>query len=106
MNGKRIEKFTPGPWAPDIETYPVADTGEYDSDHVVVANGKAIGQFFTWLCGPSDDEAIANTHLASAAPEMYALLKECREEFNDECHIVQDLCDRIDTVLKKARGEQ
>ena len=104
MINERTEKFTPGPWKPISDTRPIVDTGDFyteywvDSDKICVCT-MYNGQYM------SEDEQEANMHLASAAPEMYDLLKECRKEFNDECHLIQDLCDRIDTVLKKARGE-
>jgi hypothetical protein len=108
-------KFTPGPWE-------IADT----SPNGTSVKSTSIGIGILW-CGAnsmystkesrgytiSGEEAKANAHLASAAPDMYAALEAAKAHIRDEIGMFgarmdykdTDTINVIDAALKKARGE-
>lgn len=54
----------------------------------------------------SADEAQANAHLIAAAPEMLEALEIARSQILlDSCNYSQIVMDRIDSAIKKAKGE-
>lgn len=111
---KRNEKFTPGPWHILVpkprygnrECHSIVDGGgEYVAKTVAVSVLRGISAV-------KREERKANEHLIAAAPEMYELLNDVKGELlrmdgggfyggKIRRHIV----DKIEAVLKKARGE-
>ena len=83
------EKFTPGPWkAHRMRVY----LPDRQNPLNVGFNERTV------------DNACANAALIAAAPEMYNELKTVRKII--ECEEYRDDCERIDRILKKARGEE
>ena len=92
------EKWTPGPWfvrdlGPTKDGYPY---------FIIQAGGPDIGDGFVGdeyfsLAGIMTRETAA---LVSAAPDLYAQLKELCDSCMGQC----DDC-RVSDILKKARGE-
>lgn len=90
-------KHTPAPWG--IEP---------DNPHKLVIwrdNYGVLAEVFTTISDGSDEEHAmgeANAHLIAAAPEMYDLLASIE---NDAGQVPEWLWNRIQAVLKRARGE-
>lgn len=97
-------KFSKGEWEPQIEP----------DDAYVTCGDFLIADL---LCSDVEEsEMDANTRLIAAAPDMYNMLKVVRDghlnliEFDLVDHQyrddLQDVVDRIDALLSKARGER
>lgn len=105
MSSERIEKFTPGPWKVEFEDIECCE----DDPHVYVVHCKTVSPDTALLEFNITEENVANAHLISAAPEMYEALKlaygiiyqAAKNSFEAE-----DILNRFDSVLKKARGEE
>ena len=95
---------TPGPWS-------------------ISTDGEATGVIYALRGFEWDDicvltprcEAADNAHLIAAAPEMLAVLEELRESstccgtydlLDETTWASPDLADRIESAIKKARGEE
>ena len=100
---ERKEKFTPGPWVLDRDTLFVESVAE-DKE----------GASFEPVCevwGSINEPNFGDGYLIAAAPEMYATLDELT---SDVRHLRQSgstgqlkvILDKIEKVLKKARGEE
>ncbi len=61
---KRIERFTPGPWATDPE---------YNHEQVMAADEDTVADCLITTRTPK--EVVANARLIAAAPEMYEALE-------------------------------
>lgn len=101
--------FTPGPWVARIEDHSFCDTGDVFTSFTVATEGAGKYDCFAEVFTRNDDidEAIANTKLIAAAPELYKELeKHCAlcMMMHPDC----EGCEICDTgkVLKKARGEE
>ena len=105
MNRKAIkmsdEKFTQGEWRAEIEDHELADTGDYVTDFSVVTDKTGIAQCFDNSV-ISEEQAAANCHLISAAPEMY----ECVCDALTDLEMPDGMRNHFEAVLKKARGEE
>lgn len=83
-------KFTPGTWSLNHESY-----------------GVHIEPSIAWIgfgTAHIETEHKANAALISAAPEMYEALEFSKRKFHD-LHF-KICCEYIESVLKKARGEE
>lgn len=102
-----IEQFTPGPWVARIEDHSFCDTGDVVTSFTVATEEAGKYDCFAEVFARNDDidEAVANTKLIAAAPELYEQLKRhcalCML-MHPDC----EGCDICDTrkVLMKARG--
>lgn len=102
-----MNSFTPGPWHPGhfggdgtCQCKSVVSEGYAGSVCTIsVDNGLRIGEGGN--DSPPRDEAIANMHLISSAPELLECLKEARRLLTDQDAI--DLA-HIDEVIAKAEG--
>lgn len=119
------KQFTPGPWIYRIEDHEFCDTGDVYTTCSITVDGASKYDCLAEVFTRNDDvdEAIANTFLISAAPDLYNALKnlkECLESYfgKTEKDFFED-CDHYDAelyfareyneacnALKKARGEK
>ena len=99
-------KFTPGPWIARVE-YKKSILGNQTYIMCSIHAADECIADVVYVIHDNMDEAIANTRLIAAAPEMYEQLKRhcalCMLQ-HPEC----ECCEICDTgkVLKKARGEE
>lgn len=96
-------KFTPGPLETDF--FNVEDSGVY---MVMDSLNQAVCECFTQYPfagkpGITDDEAKGNAFLYAAAPDMYAELDHLKNYFIQPDYRI--IFDRIEELLRKARGE-
>lgn len=108
-------KFTQGTWIADIrggccavyEESRKDDTNgmSFDDDRNIYYSSK--DAHFNKYCWTMSEEAIANAHLISAAPEMYEMLDELYSSlcFNGGVLEIDDEDEKIKTLLAKARGD-
>ena len=100
------EKFTRGPWVARVEYKKSILSKQTYTSLSIHADDKCI-TYSVYAIHANVDEAVANTWLIAAAPEMYEQLKRhCAL-----CMLVHPDCEGCgicDTgkVLKKARGEK
>ena len=104
-----IEQFTPGPWFARIEDHSFCDTGDVVTSFTVVTEEAGKYDCFAEVFARNDDidEAVANTKLIAAAPELY-------KELEKHCalcalrHPEREGCKLCETrkVLNKARGRK
>ena len=94
-------KFTPGPWGwcmPD-EVFPAVFCNE---------NGNSIADLYD--AKNNQRQMVANAALIAAAPEMYEFIEWLRS-VEGQCAILKakrylpQILDKVDEILKKARGE-
>lgn len=94
-------KFTPGPWGwcmPD-EVFPAVFCNE---------NGNIIADLYD--AKNNQRQMVANAALIAAAPEMYEFIEWLRS-VEGQCAILKakrylpQILDKVDEILKKARGE-
>jgi hypothetical protein len=114
-------KFSSGPWDPGhlgrtdmkCQCRSICNGGYAGGiASVVVGNGLPIGEGGN--DGPPLEEAIANMHLISAAPDMYEALVDARRAIVNAIEIIgsqpQDpefeTLRKVDAALAKARGEK
>ncbi|MGB1281005.1 MAG: hypothetical protein ACPG5V_13675 [Vibrio cyclitrophicus] len=90
-------KFTKGEWIVDY------DNCDYGSGEWYIV-GNARVEFSYRATSEEKEEAKANAHLIAAAPEMYSELDELSGIIRRMG--VESASDRIDQLLKKARGEK
>lgn len=91
------EKFTKGKW-------------EVDSSYGIRSNEVSVCEVYcntAWLGNDTlaldpTEEHIANAHLISAAPEMYAMLDSIKEDYGIYNKVYSD----IESLLAKSRGEK
>lgn len=99
-------KFTQGPWLAEIVQHSIGDTGDYYTEYALVVEknnkNRCIANVFT--IDYDEDEAEANLRLIAVASEMYDELVAMRKAI--ECAEFRTDCERIDNLLKKARGEE
>lgn len=95
-------KFTPGPWGwcmPD-EVFPAVFCNE---------NGNIIADLYD--AKNNQRQMVANAALIAAAPEMYEFIEWLRS-VEGQCAILKakrylpQILDKVDEILKKARGEK
>jgi len=98
-------KFTPGPL--EVDFYNIADIGIYTvNDSLNQAVCKCYTQYpFADKPGITDEEAEGNAFLYAAAPEMYAELERIADILEDPEDCGEISLDRINAILRKARGE-
>lgn len=104
--------FTPGPWAARIEYKKSMLSKHTYTMCSIHADDKCIADV-VYVIHDNVDEAIANTRLIAAAPEMYDILeyyfkliqKASEGDTVAEQKIFEQAPD-IEKVLKKARGEE
>jgi len=98
MGDVKKERFTPGPW--------------FYEDGCVFAECDKCGDAVAGIGNAmfrKKDEEVANMRLIAQAPEMYALIKKLHKMMNemkwsfDSCGVNRK---KVETVLKKARGER
>ena len=91
------QKFTKGPW--HVKNLDVADS----ENHAIARC------YYNWLFSDDDDEVMAqatfNASLIAAAPDMYALLLDIVTDYQCMPNPAV-MADKIEAVLKKARGEE
>lgn len=93
MNQNQLH--TPGPWEVKATTYPIADTGDHDTQFDIRANGKAFAYVHD-----GDETAEANARLIAAAPELLEALQElCSFDL-----LTQDKWDKARAAIAKATG--
>ena len=108
------EKWTPGPWhvAPKKATYQVVGAAAESliefglpTEIEMASVGHRGGQA---AAIPMDESSMANAHLISAAPELFEALDDARAWINccGAHSELQDILDRIDAAIAKARGER
>ena len=101
-------KFTKGEWIVYVES---DDFGRQNYDEIVIGMASYNDDPYGHYCmhkvviedEETSEEAIANAHLIAAAPEMYDMLHSIENDVNQ---IPPFLWDKIQDVLKKARGEK
>jgi hypothetical protein len=92
-------KFTKGPWR-------VLDNTSYTdrpNHYQILTKDAGLWVAYTECCDNEEEEA--NAALIAAAPEMYELLQDIATNYQcmpNPCGVEQ----RIEAVLKKARGEK
>jgi hypothetical protein len=125
-------KFTPGPWSYSetdgamwhecgMGASQSLATEEYHVEYLSVvgpndepiiqvlgpADDSIIGaedpSYLVWPC--SDQQAYANAHLISAAPELYEALSKAAESAGFQ-YMLSETRQEIEAALTKARGEQ
>lgn len=89
--------FTPGPW--NVAGFDSRINGEHYFG-IDTPRGQMIVESF----GECDFNRKANAALISAAPEMYEALEFSKRKFHDLYFKI--CCEYIESVLKKARGEE
>jgi 6-pyruvoyl-tetrahydropterin synthase len=110
------EKFTQGEWRAEITSHEFCDTGDYVTDFGIVTDKNiGIAQCFDNMV-INEDEAEANCYLIAAAPEMYDRLKRTGSDLltilnpnisqQAKERLVEIIIENIESVLKKARGEE
>lgn len=87
-------KFTKGEWKADLESLASINRGE---KHIAMVNYFNTNNKDNCV---NEVECIANASLIAAAPDMYAMLKECGASSNEGA-----FRDGIYELLAKARGE-
>ena len=95
------EKFTPGEWG-------IVGSGEHGFVYITDNPQKEIQERHI-ICQVQTNtrhSTISNAALIAAAPEMYALLSLMAEPTFMGATIPQYLRSSIESVLKKARGEE
>ena len=106
-------KFTPGPWATDIEVKTFDGQILDATIYVNHGSGKG-GAICIFQHDPedgldnTDPEQIANAHLIAAAPELYealGALENCRQTIHGQFVVSKEGIDRARAALAKARGE-
>jgi hypothetical protein len=83
---------TSGPW----------ELAKFSKDMIVDSNGDLIALI---PYGDSDETAISNTHLISAAPDLLEALKEALEEFLFDCYDDHPSAKKWRAAIAKATGE-
>lgn len=99
-------KFTPGPWYSVSKQIRHAEP-EPDLPKNTLPNGAVCCCYGAADWPEAQDEAEANIRLISAAPEMYAKLKELADvlRFGGMRCTNRTMAQEIEDILKKARGE-
>jgi hypothetical protein len=108
-------KFTPGPWKAYFggeNNRVLIGIGEETGEGIADCGDRYWrGQFGMWR--GKDEDAAANAHLITAAPDLYAALSKAREFVRiftpREDHLgdkAKDVAIAIDAAMAKARGEQ
>jgi len=96
MNQNQLH--TPGPWEVKATTYPIADTGDYDTQFDIRANGKAFA-----FVHDGDETAKANARLIAAAPELLEALCDTLDAL--ECWTGSDVrIIKAKSAIAKATG--
>lgn len=104
-------KFTPGPWVARVEYKKSCVSKQVYATCEIFSDDKCLACAYTKRDNMT--EAIANTKLIAAAPEMYDILKHYfdliqRADYGDilaEQKIFEDIC-YIEGALMKAEGEE
>ena len=96
-------KFTPGPWQWSMVSGDYRTLVNEELDTII----DSAGTEDMWLCSENID---ANASLIAAAPELFELLKEALEDwdetnFDEEYPYRIDWADKARAALAKARGE-
>jgi hypothetical protein len=103
------ENFTQGEWRAEIEDHSFCDTGDYITTFgIVTGKNQSIAECFD-TGKINEEEAEANCHLISAAPNMYRVLSGiCGEKSARCCNYAPESCKvcSIKKALEKARGEE
>lgn len=103
-------KFTPGPWAARIEYKKSILSNQTYTMCSIHAAAECIADV-VYVIHDNVDEAIANTKLIAAAPEMYEFIRWIRS-VQGQCAIMRsrkflpEILDKADEILRKARGEE
>lgn len=88
--------YTPGPWRANEHFNPPV-CAEGDKSWIVQV-----------ISGHNDEAYLANAHLIAAAPEMYEALETAVNRLRESCDNSNrsiNFIHRIESILKKARGE-
>ena len=100
-------KFTKGPWK-NVKTHSYYNLGVtehyYDVYEIKDANNKIITKLDAEGMG-KDKNIKSNAALIAAAPEMYALLLDIVTDYQCMPNPAV-MADKIEAILKKARGEE
>jgi len=106
VGGEMMSKYTPGPWK-------MTDVRKYRDEAFFEVSSNASIFWLAKVGAPDDDfeQAKANAHLIAAAPEMYELLKEQIECYNqmpmsDLNYAGIEWIRRARKVLAKAEGRE
>lgn len=96
-------KFTKGPWY--AYSHDFKDCLDEYYTEWGVSSSKTKRSICTMLGVDSEDEINANASLIAAAPEMYDLLLDIVTDYQCMPNPAV-MANKIETVLKKARGEE
>lgn len=101
------QKFTKGPWN-NVKKQDYYNHGltehYYDVYHIINAKGEIIAKLTAEGMG-KDKNIKANAALLAAAPEMYDLLLDIVTDYQCMPNPAV-MADKIEAILKKARGEE
>lgn len=94
-SGLWLELFREGAWFDDCSEFVIAETG-------TTKDRRDSSQ--RWRSTRDRGVHEANTHLISAAPDMYAVLKSMESDEDDPMRIGDPRRSRLLVALEKARG--
>ena len=98
-------KSAPSPWEPDFSD--IREVTVCDADGQIILQCLVTDGDPIW--GEREitrEEAEVNAYLAAAAPDMYAELERIEDILEDPEDCGEISLDRINAILRKARGEK
>lgn len=97
-------KHTEGPWTATKAKFPVDGEFDYGIHCVVGGEPYVVAEAFGRAGVHTRPNAEANARLISAAPDLYAALKEMVEWWETEGGRLEDSLSRAKAALEKAEG--